>query len=186
MRNVETGEPFTVDFVFVAATTLRAYMPYLQALNRVGIETTGRAPETSNWLYRMRTGAFDSGVQNYVPANTPGFELESRFGSAAADADYSLNWPNIRDPVLDALILKVQAADNARDFYAATRAFDRVLLWRFYFVPGMAQPGFRLVYWDKFGIPESGPLLHPQHIENWWWDDAKARHVADGIARLGD
>ncbi len=184
MRNVETGERFTVDFVFVAATTLRAYMPYLHALNRVGIETTGRAPENSNWLYRMRTGAFDSGVQVYLPANTPGFELESRFGSAAADADYSLNWPNIRDPVLDALIRKVQSADNARAFYAATRAFDRVLLWRFYFVPAMAQPGFRLVYWDKFGIPESGPLRHPQFTENWWWDEAKARHVADGIARL--
>ena len=184
MRNVETGERFTVDFVFVAATTLRAYMPYLHALNRVGIETTGRAPENSNWLYRMRTGAFDSGVLVYIPANTPGFELESRFGSAAADADYSLNWPNIRDPVLDALIRKVQSADNARDFYAATRAFDRVLLWRFYFVPAMAQPGFRLVYWDKFGIPESGPLRHPQFTENWWWDEAKARQVAEGIARL--
>ena len=46
------------------------------------------------------------------------------------------------------------AARTPEDFYAATRAIDRILLWNFYYVPGLGSPGYRLVYWDKFGKPE--------------------------------
>ncbi len=185
LRHRDTGEPFTIDFVFLGMT-LRSRLPYLDALNRIGIRTTGRAPEASNWLYRMRSGDFDAGVYIYRPTNTPGLELEAHFGSAGADQEYSRNWANIRDPVVDALIGEVQTARDAREFYAATRALDRVLLWRFYFVPGSAQPGYRLVWWDRFGIPESGPLLREAFLDTWWWDEARARRVAEGIERLGE
>ena len=72
--------------------------------------------------------------------------MRNRFGSAAADQAYSQNWARIKDPVLDFLIDKAIAARTARELYAATRAIDRVLLWKFYFIPGMAQPGYRLVH----------------------------------------
>ena len=179
----ETGERFRVDFVFVSAMLLRAEMPYIERLNRVGIETTARSPEISHWQHRMRTGSFDGGAYLYIPDNTPGLALRNRFGSAAADQPYSQNWARIRDPVLDFLIDKAIGARSARELYAATRAIDRVLLWKFYFIPGMAQPGYRLVHWDKFGeVKDAGPLSRVPAIDAWWWDEDKANTVATWLA----
>ncbi len=176
--HAETGERFRADFVFVAATLRRAMMPYIERLERIGIETTARAPEISHWQHRMRTGSFDGGAYLYIPDNTPGLALRNRFGSAAADQPYSQNWARVRDPVLDTLIEKAIAARTARELYAATRAIDRVLLWNFYFIPGMAQPGYRLVHWDKFGEVDGGPLSRVPAIDAWWWDEEKAGRVA--------
>jgi len=185
MVNAETGEPFTIDFIFVSPALLRSKMPYLYALRRVGIVTTGRSPEVSNWLYRMRTGKFDGGADNYIPSNTPGLQLRNRFSSAAADVPFAQNWARIRNPAVDALIEKVNSARTARDFYAGTRALDRVLLWNFYFIPGMAQPGYRLVYWDKFGQPEGDYYLQRvPWLDTWWWDEEKAARVGQGMAEL--
>ena len=177
----DTGEQFHIDFVFVAATLRRAMMPYIRVLNRLGITTSARAPENSHWLHRMRTGSFDGGAYLYIPDNTPGLALRNRFGSAAASVEYSQNWAKIQDPVLDFLIDKAIQARTARDLYAATRAFDRVMLWRNYFIPGMAQPGYRLVHWDKFGEVETGPLSRVPSLDAWWWDEAKAQRVANWL-----
>jgi microcin C transport system substrate-binding protein len=184
MVNAVTGEPFNIDFIFVSPMLLRSKMPYISTLERVGIRTTARSPEVSNWLFRMRTGRFDGGADNYIPSNTPGPELRNRFSSAAAEEEYGQNWTRIRNPAVDGMIEQVLAARSQRDFYAATRALDRILLWNFYYIPGMAQPGFRLVYWDKFGQPSRAHLQRAAWLDTWWWDDEKAQRVRQGMAEL--
>ncbi len=185
MVNAETGAPFDVDFIFVSPMLLRSAMPFVNALNRVGIRTESRSPEVSNWLYRMRSGKFTGGSQLFIPSNTPGLALRNHFSSTAADQEYSQNWTRVRNPVVDALIDHVLAATTAEEFYAATRALDRVLLWNFYWIPTMAQPGFRLVYWDKFDKPENPPaLLREAWLDTWWIDPAKVERVRAGMAQL--
>ena len=185
MTNVKTGEIFEIDFIFIAPALLRGAMPFVGALNRIGIQTTARAPELSNWLYRMRSGKFDGGSQQYLPSFIPGLALRNWFSSASADREFSQNYMNLRNPVVDQLIEKVVVANTPRDFYAATRALDRVLLWNFYVIPTWAQPGFRVVYWDKFGQPENAPRLRREAwLDTWWWDAEKAARVARGIAEL--
>lgn len=185
MVNIETGAPFTIDFIFVSPMLLRSKMPFIDTLNRIGIKATARSPEVSNWLYRMRTGVFDAGADLYIPSNTPGLALRNRFSSAAADQPYAQNWSRIRNPAVDALIDQVLVARKADDFYAATRALDRVLLWNFYYLPGQAQPGYRLVYWDKFGQPSAPPPLdRSAWLDTWWWDEQKAARIREGAAAL--
>ena len=186
MRNQETGEPFTIDFIFVSPFGIRSNTPYMAQLNRLGIATTARAPEVSNWLYRSRTGRFDANGVNYDPSHMPGLQLRNRFGSASAQVDYGQNWPGIESPAVDALIEAVNRARSAEDLYAATRALDRVLLWSFYFIPGPSAPGMRLAFWDRFGEVGSEGLAHVPYIDAWWWDEAKAARVAAGIAALDD
>ena len=185
MRNKRSGEPFTIDFIFVSPFGIRSNTPYMAQLNRVGIATTARAPEVSNWLYRSRTGRFDANGQNYDPTHMPGLQLRNRFGSASADVDYGQNWAGIKNPAVDALIEAVNRARTAEDLYAATRALDRVLLWNFYFVPGPSAPGMRLAFWDRFGEVGSKGLAHVPYVDAWWWDEAKAQRVAAGLAALG-
>jgi len=186
MTNRETGEPFTIDFIFVSSFNLRKGMPFIEALNRIGIETTARSPEVSNWIYRMQSGKFEGGDALYIPNNTPGLALRNWFSSRSADLPLSQNWMNIRNPVVDFLIDKVMQAREREDFYAATRALDRVLLWNFYWVPDHAMPGYRLVHWDRFGQPDTDIALTQGEtwLDTWWWDEAKAERVEVGMQQL--
>ena len=87
----------------------------------MGIATTARNLETSNWLYRMRNGKFEGGQISFVPNNIPGVMLRNRLGSESAGSAGGQNWNRIRDPAVDALIEHVMAARTPEDFYAATR-----------------------------------------------------------------
>jgi microcin C transport system substrate-binding protein len=187
MTNIETGKPFTIAFVFESPFSLRAETPLMSRLNMVGIQTTARAPEYSNWLYRMRHALFDGSSQTFVPPAIPGIMLRNQLGSAAADSTGSQNWGRLRDPAVDAMIDHVMAARTAEQLYAATRALDRVLLWNFYRIPLFGDPGYRLVYWDRFGQPTTETVLQrPAWFDTWWWDRAKAGRVSRGLRSLSD
>ncbi|MCZ6643671.1 MAG: hypothetical protein O7F71_19015 [Gammaproteobacteria bacterium] len=42
-----------------------------------------------------------------------------------------------------------------------------------------------MVYWDKFGIPESDLRLQREAwVDTWWWDETKAERVRLGMAEL--
>ena len=185
MTNVETGEPFTLDFIGVSYYSIRQNLSLVDNLKRVGISNSGRAPEVSQWLFRSRTGRFDGNSVRLGPGHTPGLQLRNWFGSDAADQDYGQNWAKIRSPVVDSLIATIVGAESAEELYAATRALDRVLLWNFYFIPLGSQPGFRLVYWDKFGEIRNDNLNRLPFVDAWWYDEAKARKVEEGLERLG-
>jgi len=185
MVNIETGEPFTINFIFISPYSLRQETPLMRMLNMVGIETTARSPELSHWLYRMRNGKFDASSLSFEPGNIPGIMLRNRLSTSAANSEGGQNWNGIRDPAVDAMIDHVMAARKPEDFYAATRALDRILLWNFYYIPGLGTPGYRLVYWDKFGVPETrSRLQRSTWLDTWWWDESKAERVRVGMAEL--
>ncbi|MCY3793216.1 MAG: ABC transporter substrate-binding protein, partial [Gammaproteobacteria bacterium] len=174
----QTGEPFHIRFVAVSPALGRAFIAYTRILERLGISSSIKAPEISNWLYRMRSGDFDAGAIFFLPDNTPTLLISNTFSSAAADAPYSDNWSGLKDPAVDALIAHVYAAKNWDDFVAALRALDRVLLWNFYWMPNASKTQYPYVRWDKFGRPQHGRLLWVESlVAHWWWDEDKAARV---------
>jgi microcin C transport system substrate-binding protein len=175
-----TGRHFRIEFVTIAQAHVRLLTPFMETMKRIGIDASARAFEQSNYLHRMTNRQFDGGIRGFESSSLPGEELRNQFSSASADVEFGLNWAGIRDPIVDHLIEQIIAADDERALIAATRAFDRVMLWNFYFIPGMANPWVQLVFWDRFGIPESGPLERPVHIETWWFDAERARRVERG------
>ena len=185
MANVVTGEPFRLSFIFGSPFAQRQEIPLMRAINRLGIETTSRVPEVSNWLYRLRNGKFDATTISFEPGNVPGLMLRNRLTTASANSEGGQNYGGIRNPAVDTLVAHVMAARTPEDLYAATKALDRVLLWNFYYINGLGAPGYRLVYWDKFGIPESPTRLQrAPWLDTWWWDEAKVERVRAGMAEL--
>jgi microcin C transport system substrate-binding protein len=183
MEHVTTGERFSINFVLVSHTQGRALLPYLNVLNRIGIETSVRVPEVSNWQYRLRTGAFDASKAAMFPFRLPGLALRNHFGSQTADLSFGVNWGYVKNPVIDALTEHVIRADDKDTFIAAVRAVDRVILWHFYFIPGIASRGTPLVYWDKFGRPQhAGALERVPWLDTWWWEPDKAQRVEQELA----
>jgi microcin C transport system substrate-binding protein len=176
----ETREPFHIRFVAVSPALGRSFVGYTRVLKRLGITSSIKSPEISNWLHRMRSGDFDAGAIAFVPDNIPSLLIANSFQSVAADQAYSGNWSNMRDPAVDHLIQAMQDADEYDDFVAAIHALDRVLLWNFYFVPGMTKMNMGVAHWDKFGKPEAARLIRLAHIDTWWWDEERAARIGTG------
>ena len=175
----KTGEPFNLRFVAVSPALGRSFISYTKVLEKLGITSTIKAPEISNWLFRMRSGDFDAGALWFLPDSTPTLLLSNTFSSTAADQEYSANWSNLQDPAIDELIEHVYAAQTYDDFIAALRAVDRVLLWNFYWLPGSSKINYAMVHWDKFGRAEYDRLIWVNsYVANWWWDEEKAARVA--------
>jgi microcin C transport system substrate-binding protein len=176
--NAETNEPFELNFLAVSAALGRSFIPYTKRLEILGIKSHIAAPETSNWLYRIRSGDFDIGSIWFLPEIPPTQLLSNQFLSVGADQDYSYNWANMRDPAIDALIQAVNNAPTWDEFIAACRAIDRVLLWNFYFIASSSRTDISLVYWDKYGRHEHDlPLSRHPQIMTWWWDEQRAQRV---------
>ena len=177
----ETGEPFHVRFIAVSPALGGSFVPYTRNLRRLGITSSIKSPEISNWLYRARSGDFDAGANWFRPSYTPTLLIFQSFHSMMADQDYSLNWPNMRDPAVDHLIAAIAAATTYDDYVAAIRALDRVLLWNFYYVPGMTKTRIGAIFWDRFGrpeLPDGKPLKREVFWDTWWYDEERARRVA--------
>ena len=66
---------------------------------------------------------------------TPGDAMRPFFSSQAAATKGSYNLAGIADPVIDALIEKILAAETRADLTIACRAFDRVFRAGRYWVP---------------------------------------------------
>lgn len=180
--NEETGEQFVIDFVLVSHSQSREILPYVDILNKVGIETSVRVPEVSNWLYRMQTSEFDGSIAAMYPYRVPGIALRNHFGSISAEQGFGVNWGYVKHPAIDALANHIIRATEKDTFLAAVNAADRVLLWNFYFIPTKAERGTPLVYWDKFGRPDTGPLERVPWIDTWWWDEERAARVEQWLA----
>jgi microcin C transport system substrate-binding protein len=182
--SARTGEPFTIEFVVVSESLVRGLMPYMDALKRIGIDSSARRLEVSNWYYRMRTRNFDGAMTALPVQNIPGIALRNYFASSSAEVDFSRNWASVKDPGVDYLIDRVIEAGSLDEFLAATRALDRVLLWGFHFIPSMGQPGYRLVWWDRFGRPEHDPLQRFIYYDAWWFDPERSARIDAGLAAL--
>lgn len=173
----KTGEPFHIRFVAVSPALGRSFITYSKLLERLGITSSIKSPEISNWLYRMQSGDFDAGSIWFLPDNTPTLLIKNSFYGAEADQAYGSNWSNLQDPAIDALIEAISRASTWEDYLAAIRAFDRVMLLNYYWIPMASKTRHAIAYWDKFGIPEHGRLLRLAFVDTWWWDEKKASRV---------
>jgi len=166
----KTGEPFHIRFVAVSPALAGSFVPFKKNLERLGITASIKAPEISNWLYRMRSGDFDAGAVPFMSTAIPTQHIKNWFTGSEADRDYSQNWSNLKDPAIDALIEAMSNATTWDDYVGAVRAFDRVMLLNYYWRPGMSKTRNSIAYWNKFGFPEDVTLRRMAIEDTWWWD----------------
>jgi microcin C transport system substrate-binding protein len=176
--NSKTGEPFTIEVLEFDPLTERYLLPYQQDLAKIGIEMRIRSVDTPQYIERVQKRQFDMIVQRWGQSLSPGNEQRAFWGSAAADQPNSPNYAGIKDPAVDALIDKVIFATTREDLVAATRALDRVLLWRHYVIPQWDTNVTRTARWDRFGRPPNIPPYTTGFPDIWWWDAERAQKVA--------
>jgi microcin C transport system substrate-binding protein len=163
-----------LEFLLFEPVFERVAAPYLKNLEQLGIDARMRMVDAAQYQQRLKNFDFDITTERYTMRNTPGVELRSYFGSAAATMDGSLNLAGIADPAVDALIQKIIFAKDRDDQLAATSALDRVLLNGYYVIPSYTLRKERVAHWDRFSHPDTMPAYSIGFPDIWWYDDAKA------------
>jgi microcin C transport system substrate-binding protein len=103
--------------------------------------------------------------------------LRSYFSSQAAALKGSQNLAGISDPVIDALIDKIIAADSRSSLATSCRVLDRAFRSGRYWVPHWHNTSHWLAYWDVFGRPAIKPRYARGVPETWWYDREKAAKI---------
>lgn len=168
------GKVLKVEILSFESGFERIILPYVENLKRIGVNASLRMIDPAQYERRMKSFDFDVTIQRYALRLTPGIELKSFWGSAAAGMDGSFNLAGINDPVIDALIDKVVGARSRSDLVTAARALDRVLRAGHYWVPQWYKPVYTMAFWNKYSRPEIKPKFDEGVIDTWWYDSEKA------------
>ncbi len=172
LRHPERGA-LTFEVLLYDPQFERIVLPFKKNLERLGIQVAVRQVDTAQYIRRLESFDFDVVVGSFGVSASPGNELRAYWSSAFANEPGSPNRIGIANPVVDALIEKVIAAPDRESLVHSTRALDRVLQWGHWLIPHWHIAYDRLVYWNKFGMPEVVPDLGVQVMDTWWIDPAR-------------
>src|SRR5206468_3081010 len=169
-RATPQGEPISVEFLLDEPSFQPHHMPIIKNLRTLGIEANLRIVDPVQYRKRVDDFDFDLTVQRFGFSSTPGDSLRSFFSSQAAGMRGSQNLAGMSDPVIDALIEKIIAADDRASLTHACRALDRVIRSGRYWVPHWYKASHWLAYWDVFSRPATKPRYARGAPETWWYD----------------
>lgn len=170
---MKDSQQMALELLLVQPDGQRVAAPFLQNLNKAGINASVRIVDSAQ--YQVRVDDFDydmiSARLNFFPP--PGPELRSYYGSAAADERGSANLAGIKNPVVDELIELIISAESLEQLQVTNRALDRVLLWNHYVVPQFYNSQHRFAHWNRFGKPDVQPKYIGSGFPTTWWLDTK-------------
>ncbi|MBY0381909.1 MAG: extracellular solute-binding protein [Xanthobacteraceae bacterium] len=166
------GKPFTLEFLVDEPALQPHHAPYIKNLAALGIEASLRVVDPVQYRSRRDDFDFDLAIERFTMASTPGDALRTFFSSQAATVKGSYNLSGVADPVLDALIAKIIAANSRDEMRIACHAFDRVFRAGRYWVPQWYRNNHPIAYWDVFGHPERLPRYAGVGVPDLWWSDS--------------
>jgi microcin C transport system substrate-binding protein len=174
------GEPVTLEFLIDEPTFQPHHMPFIKNLATIGIDATLRIVDPVQYRKRVDEFDFDIAVQRFNFSTTPGDSLRNFFTSQSAKVNGSYNLAGIADPVVDALVEKIIAAETRHELTVLCRVLDRVIRAGRYWIPHWYLAAHRIAYWDVFGFPEKKPGFARGIPETWWYDADKAAKLERG------
>ncbi|GGF01873.1 ABC transporter substrate-binding protein [Stappia taiwanensis] len=177
MVDANTGEQFTIEFIYFDRSAERGLLPYTKNLENIGVKTVLRLIDVPQYINRVQSRDFDMATLVWGQSLSPGNEQRDFWGSEAADRPQSRNYAGIKDPAVDKLIERIIYAKDREELVAATHALDRVLLWNHFVVPQFYSDVDRTARWDRFGRPQTLPEFSHGFPTIWWWDKDKAARV---------
>jgi microcin C transport system substrate-binding protein len=179
-RVMPNGEPIQVEFLIDEPSLQAHHASLVKNLGMLGINANLRIVDPVQYRKRLDDFDFDLIVERFSFSSTPGDSLRSNFSSQTAALKGSQNLAGIADPVVDALIERIIAADTRAGLITACKALDRVIRSGHYWVPHWYKPSHWLAFWDVFGRPAVQPRFARGIPETWWYDREKAARLEGG------
>lgn len=163
----KNGDQLTIEMLLYSPAFERVVAPFIRNLDRLGIKSSIRLVDVSQYISRLRSFDFDIVVSGFGQSNSPGNEQVNYWHSSVADTEGSRNLIGIKNPAVDYLIDQLIKAPDREQLVLRTRALDRVLLWNHYVIPQYHINKYRVAYWDKFGMPPTRPK-YDLGFDTWW------------------
>ncbi|HEX4408873.1 MAG TPA: extracellular solute-binding protein [Xanthobacteraceae bacterium] len=176
-RLLPSGEPITFEFLIDEPAFEAHHGSFIRNLKLLGIDATLRIVDAVQYRARRNDFDFDITIDRFGFSSTPGDSLRSFFSSQSASLKGSNNLAGIADPVVDALIDAIIAADSRPALVTACRALDRVIRAGRYWIPNWYKASHWIAYWDVFGCPKAQPRYFRGIPDTWWFDPTKAAKV---------
>jgi microcin C transport system substrate-binding protein len=173
-RITPKGEVFRIEFLLDEPSFQPHHMPFIKNLGTLGIEATIRLVDPVQARARRDDFDFDLIIERFGFSTVPGDSLRPYFTSQAAATKGSYNLAGIADPVIDAMVETLIAADSRPKLVFAARALDRLVRAGRYWVPQWYANTHRLAYWDVFGHPATLPKYSGVSVTELWWAAAKS------------
>ena len=168
----KNGKQFEFEFLVYSKSFERVIHPFRQNLQRIGIKTSIRLVDVSQFVNRMNNFDFDIVTRPKGQSISPGNEQLSYWGCDSAMHVGTSNWSGICSPVIDELAKKLIVSSSREELVNTTRALDRVLLNEFIVIPQWYLPEHRIAIWDKFSKPEVSPI-YELGLSTWWLTEAE-------------
>ncbi len=159
LRNAK-GEPLAFEIMDDQGSFARVIAPLQRNLVKLGIQVNYRQMDRALYQKRQENFEFDMISTRFGDSETPGVELNDRFGSRAADIPGSSNLWGIKDAAVDQLLSRIGSVRSRVELETAVRALDRVLLHGHYVIPHWYSGTHRVAYWNRFGLPDKLPLYY--------------------------
>ncbi|KPW87890.1 microcin C transport system substrate-binding protein [Pseudomonas congelans] len=159
-------QPLRFEILLVNPNLERILQPYIEDLRRLGINAGLRTVDRAQYKQRLDRFDFDMILMTLQQTLSPGLEQWQYFHSSQAAINGSKNYAGISNPVIDALLNKLLAAQTRDEQVAAARALDRVLLSQHYSIPNWYLNNHRLAYRNRFAMVTTPP--YTLGLRAWW------------------
>ena len=168
-----SGQKFAFEILLGEPAFERVALPFVQTLNRIGMDVKVRTVDPAQLQRRTDTYDFDMTVNVFASGDLPGNELSSYWTCNAAKPEGGDNLAGVCHPVVDALVNEVIIATNRDELGAAVQALDRVLLSGWYVIPHWHLRATRIAWWDRYARP-AVPIRPGLAMDTWWFDPGQA------------
>ncbi|KPY49148.1 ABC transporter, periplasmic substrate-binding protein [Pseudomonas savastanoi pv. retacarpa] len=159
-------QPLRFEILLVNPNLERILQPYIEDLQRLGIDAGLRTVDRAQYKQRLDRFDFDMILMTLQQTLSPGLEQWQYFHSSQAAINGSKNYAGIANPVVDALLNKLLGAQTRDEQVAAARALDRVLLAQHYSIPNWYLNNHRLAYRNRFAMVTTPP--YTLGLRAWW------------------
>jgi microcin C transport system substrate-binding protein len=171
------GTPFTIEFLDDDPTFEPHTNGYIAGLKLLGIAGNYRVVDGAQYNKRMQDFDFDMTPYRFSNPLYPDESIKQLFASKTAKEPGSNNFSGIADPAIDVLLEKVVQSDDWDKFVTASRALDRALRAKHFWVPLWNKPIHWFAYWDMFSRPDKLEQYDPGVLDTWWFDAEKAAKI---------
>ena len=165
------GRTLDVEFLSNSQTLDRIITPYIENLQRLGVNARYNRVDPSQYQARTQSNDFDMLLGGYSTGLQEGTGLTQRYG--CEDRDDVFNPAGFCSAAVDALAEYVINASDYDEMSAAVAAIDRVMRHEYFMVPTWYLGQNWVAYFDMFEYPENLPEFGLGHLDYWWFNQDK-------------
>ena len=166
------GNTLDVEFLETRQSFDRIINPYIENLQRLGVNITYNRVDPSQYQARTQANDFDMLFDSYNNGLTEGSGLGQKYG--CDDRDDVFNPAGFCSEAVDAITDIVRDAENYEEMAAGVRAIDRIMRYEYFMIPTWYLGRNWVAYYDMYEYPENLPEFGLGHLDYWWFNQEKA------------